>query len=197
MRLTPAGVLLSALYLGIIGLNVLRFSSMYRLGSRLQSWRRYDPLRLIPIGAFFSPGAPPTEFGLTIRGCSAHGVVSPWTALPRSVSRRWWHVVWNPGKIDYRLITDVCRGLLSAATAAVADGTRSAGSVRWDAAASPLLQLSDEYIAVLRLAATEAGRLHPDTVAVQFAVTTRDLEAQAPVEATLVSAAHRIAVSPA
>lgn len=164
-----------------LSLSVLRFLSMYRTGSPLQAWRRFDPLCLIPVGAFFSPGPPVVEIGLVVRSRSSDGTDTEWSLLPGSIARRWWHVVWNPGKVDYRTTVDVCRGLLSAASQMEAR----------DAMAIPRLQLTDEYLAVLRLVSAEVARSSPNASAVQFAVLSHDLSTDA-VRTALLSAAHTI-----
>lgn len=157
----------------------LRFVRPYDRRSWAQRWRRLDVLDLVPVGAFFSPGVPTTEFFVLHRHLLAAGGTTPWReVLPvrhRSVTR----AVWNPGKQAYRAKAEVARDLLGVATSIPDNG---------DGLPVRLL-LDDAYLRLLRLVSAQPAS--PGARAVQFAVLAVDLERGA-ASGHLVSAAHAL-----
>jgi hypothetical protein len=159
--------------------SVTRFVAMYDAASPLQKWRRLDVFHLVPIGAFFGPNPPPTEFGILIRDFVNDGAVTPWTEVERTRARRWIDAVWAPKKQTYRAKLDVVRNLLATA----AQLSPRPGEL------PPSLVVSEPYLALLRFASSLPRVSEPR--ATQFAVVEIDLLTGAIVRA-VVSSVHRL-----
>ena len=162
-----------------VACSVSRFVAMYDSASPLQKWRRWDVFHLVPLGAFFSPNPPSTEYWILIRDFSNDDAVSSWTGVPRIRPRAWVDMVWAPKKHIYRAKLDVVRNLLS--TAAQLSGRP--GEL------PPSLVVSEPYLALLRFASTlpRVGA----TRATQFAVVETDVLTGTIIRA-VVSSVHRV-----
>jgi len=165
-----------------VGCSVLRFCNMYDLSSRVQRFRRYDPFKLVPVGAFFGPEPPPTEFCLLVRDLLERGNFTDWTEVPSLRARRWWHAVWNPQKHLYKARSSAARRLLLV-------------SQQWDGQGPlpPQVVLSNEYFKVLRFASALSRLSAPP--ALQFAVIERDVLTKAP-QRWLISKVHELGALP-
>lgn len=159
--------------------SLTRFVAMYDAASPLQTWRRWDVFHLVPIGAFFSPNPPPTEFGVLVRDFVNGAEASPWTEVERTRARRWIDAVWAPKKHTYRAKLDVVRNLLTTA----AQLSERPGEL------PPSLAISEPYLALLRFASTLPRVTAPR--ATQFAVIEIDLATGAVIRA-VVSSVHRL-----
>jgi hypothetical protein len=178
--MTSAAEALFVVGIGIwVVCSVLRFVAMYDSAAPLQKWRRWDVFHLVPVGAFFSPNPPPTEFCILVRDFLHDEAVTAWTEVPRIRGRRWVDFAWAPKKHIYRAKLDVVRNLLS--TAAHLSG--GPGEL------PPSLVVSDPYIALLRFASSLPRVSTPR--ATQFAVVETDLLAGTIIRA-VVSSVHRV-----
>lgn len=157
--------------------SILRIAHMYDRQSWLACWRQWDWFHLIPVGAFFSPRVPQTEYCLLFRDLLADGQVTAWTESPRLRSRCWWHSVWNPQKHLYRAKTDVARSFFSVA----ADLTTDCNSL------PPSFVLSEPYLAIL-LYVTKLPRISRPQ-GIQFAVMEKDILTEKVIR-MLVSSVH-------
>jgi hypothetical protein len=162
--------------------SVLRFIHMYDPTSLFQRWRRWDPLRLVPVGAFFSPGVPRVEHFILVRDRLLSGSTTGWRETPKILPRRWSHAVWNPQKHDYRAKSDAARALLSTAMAMSED----------DGQLPPRLCLTDSYLRILRY--VSALPRVENVSATQFVVIEVDLMTRSIVRYVM-SAPHNVETS--
>ena len=139
------GMSASLLFMGLLCVwalfSLLRFVHMYDPSSVFQRWRRFDVLRLVPVGAFFAPEPPAVEYSLLVRDVLGDGELAPWTELPRVPARRCWHTLWNPDKHTAKLRTALSRRLMVAAARLGHIGSSPP---------PPQLLLCPEYVSVLR-----------------------------------------------
>ena len=161
------------------GLSLLRLVHLYDRLSWSGRWRRHDVFRLIPVGAFFSPTAPRTEFAIVFRDLLEDGRVTAWTEAPRIHPRCWSHLLWNPQKHLYRIRTEWARSFLSTVAYLSTDGR-----------SFPLRAVvSEPYLVILRYV-TCLRRISAPR-AIQFAVIEVDILTRE-VVCMLVSSAHDI-----
>jgi hypothetical protein len=143
--------------------SLLRLVGLYDRDGPLQRWRQFDIFNLVPVGAFFSPNPPPSEFTLLVRDLLPSGRLTAWTEAPTITPRRWRDAFWSHKKHLYRARLDVVRCLLQAASAHESRICE----------ASPATMMSEAYLALLRYA-TSLPRLAP-AAGIQFAALEREL----------------------
>lgn len=179
------GTWLFLIALGLwLGCSVLRFFDMYDLSSRFQRFRRYDPFKLVPVGAFFGPEPPPMEYCLLLRDVLANGRCTDWTEVPSLRTRCWWHALWNPQKHLYKARSSSARRLLLVSQA-------------WGGARRvelpPQVVLSNEYFKVLRYVSALPRLSAPPGL--QFAVVELDVLSKMP-QRWVVSGVHQLGALP-
>jgi len=159
--------------------SLLRFVYMYEPTSIFQRWRKWDWFHLIPVGAFFSPKVPQTEFWILFRDFLPDRQITEWTEDPRIRPRTFRHVIWNPQKHLYRAKFDAAHSLLSAA-----------GTLPDNMEALPVkFLLSEPYLALI-LYITDLPRCSKPQ-AIQFAVIETDILTRQVVR-TVVSSIHEV-----
>ena len=159
--------------------SLLRFIDMYNPESPYQLWRRWDIFHLVPVGAFFSPGAPQSEAAIVVREFLSDGAVTAWAEVPVIRSRVWWHALWNSQKPLYRAKLAAANALLEAA------GTYAETSDRLPSS----FLLSDPYLAILEYV-SQLPRTS-QTCGMQFAVIEQDLLTRS-VLRTVLSSVHEV-----
>jgi hypothetical protein len=90
-------------------LSVLGQIGVRNPSSRFQRIRRWDWFGLIPIWTFFAPRPSWTDYHLLYRDRLMDGNLTPWTEVVLIEQRRWWHIVWNPGKHERKALIDFVR----------------------------------------------------------------------------------------
>jgi hypothetical protein len=68
--------------------------------------RLLDGLFLIPEWKFFAPNPARGDFHLLYRDRLADGTLTPWTEVAPGEPRRWWNIVWNPGRRGRKALFD-------------------------------------------------------------------------------------------
>src|SRR5262245_58660337 len=89
----------------------------------LQGLRRWDQFGLVPDWRFFAPQPATGDFHLLYRDQTEEGHVTDWVEISIGIPRRWWNVVWNPGrrqrKAMFDLATELAREVQQSSTAAL------------------------------------------------------------------------------
>lgn len=68
--------------------------------------RLLDPLSVIPEWKFFAPNPAQGDYCLLYRDQFPDGSLTPWTEVVQSAGRRWWSMLWNPGKRANKALFD-------------------------------------------------------------------------------------------
>jgi hypothetical protein len=95
--------------------------------------RKFDLAGLIPNWPFFAPVPGTCDYYLLYRDELADRSLTDWREVPLCDDRRFWHVIWNPGKREKKALFDLTAALM--------------GEVSEDKA--ELIQLSVPYLAIL------------------------------------------------
>ena len=73
----------------------------------LRGWQRADVLQLLPMWNFFAPRPGVHDYYLLYRNVSESGSVGDWQVLQPTRSRGWSTCVWNPDKIENKVVSDL------------------------------------------------------------------------------------------
>jgi hypothetical protein len=68
--------------------------------------RGRDIFSFVPEWKFFAPNPAQGDYLLLYRDELADGTVTPWTEVRLAQARRWWNVIWNPGKRANKALFD-------------------------------------------------------------------------------------------
>jgi hypothetical protein len=68
--------------------------------------RAWDIFSLVPEWKFFAPNPAQGDYILLYRDQLANGSITQWTEVSLAQKRRWWNVVWNPGKRANKALFD-------------------------------------------------------------------------------------------
>ncbi|MDV2999579.1 MAG: hypothetical protein N5P05_001185 [Chroococcopsis gigantea SAG 12.99] len=85
--------------------------SIFRYIPKVEKWIiRWDRLALIPQWNFFAPMPNESDYYLYYRVMN-NSTISPWREVVFSLDRKWYGMIWNPGRRNRKAFIDLCQAL--------------------------------------------------------------------------------------
>lgn len=152
---------------------------------RINFFRRFDVLNLLPTWTFFAPNPGSTDYHIIFRNRFESGEVTAWRDALPIPKQNAICAVWNPQKRHVKVVGDAVSSILEAYATA-----RSKGQSK-ESIESALIFFGP-YLVILNLVLQSAGH-PPKTVSLQFAIVERtSFGREAPPRPILLSQFHRI-----
>jgi hypothetical protein len=74
---------------------------------RFRAAQRADALQLLPLWTFFAPNPGVQDYYLLYRDRTGTDTLGDWQLLQPGQSRRWTSCIWNPDKIENKVLSDL------------------------------------------------------------------------------------------